>query len=110
MPTELRRVLLDLFGAAIDDVQLVEYSWLNALHGWPLAVTRRNRIYLRYSKTEFFADPELVLHEYFHVLQQWNTRELTLLRYLWDTLRRGYWKNRFEVEARAFAARHRRRC
>jgi hypothetical protein len=104
MPAELRKLLHDLFGPAIDDVKIVEYSWINALHNWPLAVTRRQRIYLRLSAEEFFAHPELVVHEYFHVLKQWNTGRLTLWRYFINTLKYGYWNNPFEVEAREFAA------
>jgi hypothetical protein len=44
-----------------------------------------------------------VLHEYFHVLRQWNAGTLTVGRYVWEALRRGYRRNRYEVEARAFA-------
>lgn len=106
MPAPLRALLLELFGPDMDGVKVIEYSWINALHGWPLAVTRRQRIYLRYSRAEFFADPELVVHEYHHVLKQWNTGRLTVVRYLLETLRRGYWNNCFEVEARAMASRY----
>jgi len=106
MPPELRALLLELFGPGIDSVMVVEYSWINALHGWPLAVTRRDRIYLRYDAAHFHARPALVLHEYCHVLHQWNTGRLTILRYLLECLRHGYWNNSFEVEARAFAAQH----
>jgi hypothetical protein len=44
-----------------------------------------------------------MLHEYYHVLKQWETGALTIPRYLVETAVRGYWKNRFEVEARGFA-------
>jgi hypothetical protein len=44
-----------------------------------------------------------MLHEYCHVLLQWEPRRLTTARYLRECLRRGYWENRFEVQARAFA-------
>jgi len=106
MPPALRSLLLELFGPEINSVMVIEYSWINALHGWPLAVTRRNRIYLRFGLAHFHARPELVLHEYFHVLRQWNTGRLTLWRYVLCCLRHGYWNNPFEVEARAFAAQH----
>ncbi len=106
MPMALRELLLELFGPGIEDVRLVEYSWINALHGWPLAVTRRQRIYLRYGVAEFFANAELVVHEYHHVMKQWNTGRLTVLRYLIESLRHGYWNNPFEVEARDMATRH----
>lgn len=108
MPEPLRALLVELFGPDVFRVRVVEYSWINALHGWPWAVTRRDRIYLRYDAANFFANTELVLHEYFHVMRQWNTGRLTLWRYLRQTLRHGYWHNPFEVEAREFAALHAR--
>lgn len=104
LPGVLRTQLLQLFGAAALRVRIVEYSWINALHGWPLAVTRRDRIYLRWGLAEFAAHPELVLHEYFHVIGQWNSGRLTVWRYLVQNLRHGYRANPFEIEARAFAA------
>jgi hypothetical protein len=107
LPGPLRERLLELFGPGIGEVRIVEYSWINALHGWPLAVTRRNRIYLRWGLAEFAAHPQLVLHEYFHVIEQWNTGRLTAWRYLLQNLRRGYHANPYEMEARAFAAAHR---
>jgi hypothetical protein len=106
LPENLRARLHGLFGPAVDRVRLVEYSWINALHGWPLAVTRRDRIYLRLSLAEFCADEDLVLHEYFHVLKQWNTGRLTVWRYLREWVRSGYRNNQFEIEARCFAAEH----
>jgi hypothetical protein len=106
MPPHLRTLLLKHFGSAIDEVKIVEYSWINALHFWPQAVTRRNRIYLRWSAAKFHADTDLVLHEYFHVLRQWRTGRLTVPRYIRMSLRYGYWKNPYEVHARRFAALH----
>ena len=44
-----------------------------------------------------------MLHEYCHVLLQWEPGQLTIIGYLLEWLRRGYWDNRFEVEAREFA-------
>jgi hypothetical protein len=104
MPEALREMLEEVFGEDMARVRVVEYSWINALHGWPLAVTRRGSIYLRHDASSFYADPQLVFHEYFHVLRQWNTGRLTVPRYLRECLRHGYWNNPFEVEARAFAA------
>jgi len=109
MPTGLRRLLLELFGEQIDSVRVVERSLFNMMHMRPRAVTRRGTIYLSGDLAEFWSDPELVVHEYFHVLRQWATGELTLLRYLRECLARGYWNNRYEIEARGFAALHRAR-
>ena len=84
-------------------VRVIEHSWFCRLHGRAVATTRRRRIYLRGSAADFFADPWLMLHEYCHVIRQWQPGSLTVARYLAECLRRGYWNNRFEVEARAFA-------
>ena len=52
-------------------------------------------------------DAELLLHEsrhVFHFRQSWAFPFL----YLWETLRRGYHMNRFEVDARDYAERRMR--
>jgi hypothetical protein len=69
-----------------------------------VATTRPNRILLAAGGAEFAANSEVLLHEYFHVVRQWGTGRLTRWRYLAESVRRGYWENRFEREARAFAA------
>ena len=102
MPARLRAALVELLGDAVDDVQVVEHSWYAKLHTGARATTRRNRILLRGSAADFFADPALVLHEYFHVLRQWNTGRLSTWRYLREWLRRGYWQNRYEHQARRY--------
>jgi hypothetical protein len=104
LPAPLRDRVIALFGREALRVRIVEYSWINAWHGWPLAVTRRDRIYLRWSLARFVASPELVLHEYFHVMRQWNTGRLTTWRYLKQHFCNGYESNSFEIEARCFAA------
>ncbi len=50
-----------------------------------------------------------MLHEYCHVLLQWETGRLTTLRYVCELIKHGYWANRFEVEARQFARAERTR-
>ncbi len=111
LPADLRASLEALFGAAVGEVQIVEHSLFAKLHMRAVATTRRRRIYLRGSAANFFADPKLVLHEYFHVLEQWEPRLLSVWKYLLESFRRGYWDNRFEVAAREFAdAQHRRFC
>jgi len=103
MPAGMRRALAEVFGDGVDDVVLREHSWFARLHGHARATTRRNTIYLRGSLDDFFADPELVLHEYFHVLRQWNRGRLNQWAYLLEWWRRGYWQNRYERQARRFA-------
>ena len=102
MPGRLRASLVALLGDAVDDVEIVEHSWYARLHFGARATTRRNRILLRGSAGEFFADPALVLHEYFHVLRQWNVGRLSTPAYVKEWLRRGYWANRYERQARRF--------
>lgn len=110
LPPHYLGALARLFGVAphvVAAVVVVEHSRFARFHGRATqATTRRGAIYLRGPGAGFVADPALVLHEYFHVLRQWNPGELTIGRYLWQSLRRGYRRNRFEVEARAFARAH----
>ena len=47
--------------------------------------------------------PELLLHELRHVDQFEGAAAFPVL-YLWESIRRGYTMNRFEVDARAYAA------
>ena len=105
-PELLRSALQEIFGEAVDHVRVIEHSLYARLHLGARATTRRNRILLRDSAAAFWSDPDLVLHEYFHVLRQWQPRRLTIWRYLVESLRRGYWLNCFEIEAREFAATH----
>jgi hypothetical protein len=104
MPARLRAALEAVFGDVVDDVEIFEHSWFARLHGRATATTRRNRIYLRGSAEEFFADPSLMLHEYFHVLRQWNRGRMSLWSYLAEWRRNGYWHNRYERQARRFVA------
>jgi hypothetical protein len=102
----MRTALHEIFGEPIDHVRVIEHSFYARLHFGARATTRRNRILLRDSAAAFWRDADLVLHEYFHVLRQWQPRRLTIWRYVVESLRRGYWHNRFEIEARQFAATH----
>jgi hypothetical protein len=106
VPAAVRTALGTILGTPVDHVRVIEHAWRVRLHGRAVATTRRGHIYLRGSAKEFFADPALMLHEYCHVILQWQPRQLTIPRYLLECLRRGYWNNRFEIEARSFAARH----
>jgi hypothetical protein len=105
----VRTALQEIFGIAAADVELVERSWRVRWHRRAIATTRPNRIYLRGTIEEFARDPALVLHEYFHVVHQWRPRRLTRWRYVLEWLKRGYFNNRFEVEAREFEAANQRR-
>ncbi|HWG78104.1 MAG TPA: hypothetical protein VN660_15100, partial [Steroidobacteraceae bacterium] len=110
VPDGIRAALKQLIGEraaeAIDHTRVLEHSLFARLHGRASATTRRRCIFLRGSAREFFLDPLLVLHEYCHVLLQWESGALTIPRYLRECLRRGYWNNAYEVQAREFAQRH----
>lgn len=74
--------------------------------GWLLgqatvaAVTMGRTIFLE-SSTRL--DPELLLHEFRHV-QQFSESKSFPLHYIWESLRRGYHANRYEADAREYAA------
>lgn len=106
VPEGVREALERVLGARIGHVRIIEHSWYAGALLRAVATTRRGRIYLRGSADEFFADPWLMLHEYCHVIRQWEAGTLTVPRYVTEWLRRGYWNNRFEIEAREFADRH----
>jgi hypothetical protein len=48
-------------------------------------------------------DPELLLHELRHV-HQFQANPAFPLLYVWESLLHGYQRNRFEADARAYAA------
>jgi hypothetical protein len=98
----VQRALAKFFGEGIVYVRVIENSFFARLHWNALATTRRKRIYLRGNAEHFFTDPALMMHEYFHVMNQWEPRLLSSRRYVLEWLRQGYWNNRFEVEAREF--------
>ena len=103
VPETIAAALELVFGERIDQVRVIEYSVFARLHACNHATTRRRRIYLLGSGTDFFHNPWLMLHEYYHVLKQWEPGALTVPRYVLESVLHGYWMNRFEVEARSFA-------
>ncbi len=75
--------------------------------GWPIG--QRQVAAITLWRTVFLAPdtpltPELLLHELRHV-HQFQASPAFPLRYLWESLRRGYHNNRFEADARGYAAR-----
>jgi hypothetical protein len=75
--------------------------------GWALG--RRTVLGIAVGRTVFLApntelDAALLLHEVAHV-HQFQRVPGFVLRYLWESVRRGYAANRFEREADAYAAR-----
>lgn len=105
-PGPIAAALETIFDEPVTHVRVIEHSRYARLHLGARATTRRNRIYLSGPAANFWRDPELLLHEYYHVLRQWQPGRLTVARYLVESVRNGYWRNRYEIEARAFAAGH----
>jgi hypothetical protein len=104
LPERVTDALERVFEEPIGQVRVIEYSRYARSHLGMCATTRPNRILLAISGVEFVANPEMLLHEYFHVLRQWATGRLTRWRYLVESARCGYWENKFEREAREFSA------
>jgi len=104
-PKDVLSALETVFGQPLGHIRVIQYSIFVRFHMRAIATTRPNRIYLRGSGKEFFADGPLLLHEYYHVVRQWATGDLTVPKYLMECFRRGYWDNRYEIEARDFTTR-----
>jgi len=104
LPHEVKAALEQVFAEPVDGIVVIEKSLYARAHLGMRATTRPNRVLLACSGAQFVADPELLLHEYFHVVRQWRTGHLTRWRYLIESVRRGYWANRYEREARDFTA------
>ena len=64
------------------------------------AITLWRRVFL---SPDARVDAELLLHEFRHV-QQFEASVTFPVRYLWESARRGYFANRYEVDAREYAA------
>jgi hypothetical protein len=67
-----------------------------------MAITIGRTIYLyNATKQELLSQPHWLRHEVEHVLQyqQYGIPGF-LLRYVWESLRRGYYNNKYEVAAR----------
>jgi hypothetical protein len=65
------------------------------------ATTRKNKITVYGSCQAFVDDPETVLEEYYHVLEQWNKGRLSRLKYNLADLFHGY-NNKYEKEAKTW--------
>jgi hypothetical protein len=103
LPRAAAAALEQVFEEPVDGVIVIEHSRYAKLHRGVTATTRPNRILLTINGSDFVANPELLLHEYYHVLCQWRTGYLTRWRYVVECVRCGYWQNRYEQEAREFA-------
>jgi hypothetical protein len=74
--------------------------------GWSLGATTVSGFTLWrtiWVEANFICEAELLLHEIRHV-QQFEASVSFPLQYVWESLRRGYHANRFEVDARRYAS------
>jgi len=104
-PTTLPRELLDRYP------ELAEARWRRGglpvrVGGWCLGQSSVAAITLW--RTIWLARPtdvsaELLLHELRHVAQ-FESDRMFAVRYVWESARRGYFGNRYEVDAREYAA------
>ena len=105
IPHELPAVVVEEF-PELRDVRWRHGGIPPRVGGWFLG--RRSVSAITLGRTVFLSpearpSAELLLHELAHVRQFQASRAFPL-RYLWESIRRGYYMNRFEVDARAFAA------
>lgn len=90
------------------DFIIKENSWLakivaKKLGSRSVAMVLGKTIHLyNTTKAEFLQDEKWVKHELCHIKQfKEHGNFLFVVKYLWESLRKGYYNNRFEVEARA---------
>ena len=102
MPDYMIISLEDLFCESVGHIQIIEHSRYAALHGRILATTRKELILLNMGGDAFSRLPELVLHEYYHVVKQWRNGELTTLKYIIESAKNGYINNKYEVATNRF--------
>ena len=89
------------------DYSIKENSWIAKLAAIKL---RSNRVAIVIGKTihlhnttkqEFLKDEKWVKHELCHVKQfQQNGYLFFIVKYVWESIRHGYYNNKYKVEAR----------
>lgn len=98
-PIKIQQCLVEIFGESANDVAVIINRRKLAWHFWPGvagATTRRGKIFINFTCGQFWRDPKFVLHEYYHVIQQWGVERMSV----WGYLARFWIKER---EARRFA-------
>ena len=102
MPDGLRIALTELFGDAVDDVEMVENLLVRA------AAPRRprnhaaQRILLRGRRASSSRDPTWCCTSTFTCCGNGIAGRMNLCDYLVEWVRHGYWSNRYERQARRF--------
>jgi len=90
-----------------EQVSIKEYSWIariaaKKLKSSTVAIVIGNTIHLHNTtKSDFLLNERWVKHELCHIAQykQYGTFNFIIM-YLWETLKKGYYKNKFEEAAR----------
>ena len=89
------------------DYRIKEQSWIAGIAAWKLsskrvAIVVGRTIHLHNtSKAEFLRNPRWVKHELCHIEQFKRYGFFRfIVMYLWESMRKGYYKNKYEVEAR----------
>lgn len=85
-----------------------ENSWIARIAAWKLkshsvAIVVGSTIHLHNSSSaEFLKNEKWLKHELCHI-HQYRQHGLVgfIVKYLWESIRKGYYNNKFEVEARA---------
>lgn len=91
-----------------DHINIKENSWLAKIAAFKLgtkavAMVLGKTIHLyNTTEAEFLRDERWVKHELCHIKQfKEHGYFLFVVKYIWESIRKGYYNNRFEVEARA---------
>lgn len=92
-------------------IRIKEHSRIARIAAWKLgaptmAITLGHTIHLHNtSRSDFLNNTSWVCHELAHVRQFARYGFVPFLfRYLWESLRKGYYENRWEIEARQMEA------
>ena len=90
------------------DFKIKENSWqakiaARKMRAYSVAMVLGKTIHLHNITTkQFLSDEKLLKHELCHVRQYQQHGYLRfIVKYLWQSLRKGYYNNKFELEARA---------
>ncbi|SRR6266487_5294316 len=91
----------------MNDIRIIENSWIariaaNKLNSSTAAIVLGNTIYLYHtSKKDFLQDEKWLKHELCHVDQFRQYGYVNFIfRYLYESIKKGYYKNKFEEAAR----------
>lgn len=89
------------------DFKIRENSWIARIAAWKLSADRvaiviGRTIHLHNTtKAQFLSNPRWVKHELCHIRQFKQHGVIKFLAlYLWESMRKGYRNNKYEVEAR----------